>query len=191
MGDKNSKPKDGAGEPKSASVSPVKGTQEYDAMVRTEQEKMLMVSTAPAEAPQGRPESAILDKLDALEKIEPLVDRGKDVKGASLGKALDADDVVQILAALQTWEKGCNATVSATVAKTAQGMKDCKQLCDTLDKKVAHNNAALQKLQGDLADVSRLQRAVEQATAAAMKCADLVDDINALVLQKETAAQDS
>ena len=150
---------------------------------------MLTVSSATptGQEPPRVHDSELAERLYALRSMEPLMGKA-DVKRAETVREIshvEADPLVDALAGFQTVTRHSNVQTLNSTYSILQAMRDCKQLSESVEKRIANNNTSLHKLQADLVDIPRLERSMENVHTSAIKCAELLDSIHAIMDQKK------
>eukprot|EP01059_Diplonema_ambulator_P008980 TRINITY_DN18754_c0_g1_i1.p1 TRINITY_DN18754_c0_g1~~TRINITY_DN18754_c0_g1_i1.p1 ORF type:complete len:191 (+),score=28.09 TRINITY_DN18754_c0_g1_i1:85-657(+) len=157
------------------------GKTEYESMVKAEQERMLTVSSAPSGSVQ---QNEILDRLAKLEPIEAFMPAHRTPErklDQPTVHVLEADDLIDMAAGFQTHTRQCSVHLLNGAFSIGQDMRDCKQLCENLEKRVSTANASLAKLQLDMTGVSKLEQTIQVAESNANKCIARIEAINNII----------
>eukprot|EP01064_Diplonema_japonicum_P028226 TRINITY_DN4279_c2_g1_i1.p1 TRINITY_DN4279_c2_g1~~TRINITY_DN4279_c2_g1_i1.p1 ORF type:complete len:157 (+),score=23.57 TRINITY_DN4279_c2_g1_i1:185-655(+) len=150
---------------------------------------MLTVSSAPREESQNE----LLEKLAKLEPIDTFMPnrqaqgKGKGIETSSV-HVLEPDDLIDLSASFQTHTRQCSVHLLNGTYSIAQDMRDSRQLCESLEKRVSAANTSLAKLHSDLSGVSKLEKAIEASQISATKCMARIENINELLALGAQAA---
>ncbi|KAJ9453881.1 hypothetical protein DIPPA_05725 [Diplonema papillatum] len=191
MGDKQSKAAGSGGAAKKGTTKPL-SKEEYQAALKAEQERMLVVSTAPKEG-EDKPPSGILHRLEELDPLEPLIPTrvGADKRQEAMQSSqLKSDDLIGMLADFQTATRASNNQLLTNTTVTVAEMRGVIVLCEGVERRVQGTFQGLSRLQTDLATIQRLERSIAQCAQTATSCAKLVDGLNAMLLANQALVRE-